>query len=216
MKSVQPVPSSVTPRPTTTVLLIRHGETDTIRTRLAGRLPRVDLNVNGARQAADLGRRLARSALTAIYTSPLLRARATANALAAQLNVGVQIDEDLMEIDFGEWTGLTFDELSARDDWRSYNADRCAATIPGGEAPDASAARVARALRRYHNRHPGETIGAVTHAELIRYAILGARQLPLAQWADIDVPPGSISVLNCGALNICESPGRFERPPQNR
>jgi broad specificity phosphatase PhoE len=205
MNSFQGSTASLTARPTT-VLLIRHAETDAMRTKLTGRLPHVDLSAAGARQATALAQRLSTMRLATVYSSPLLRARTTAGAIAAHLNVDVEIDTDLIEIDFGEWTGLTFDELSQRDEWRAYNADRARARIPGGEPPIESAARVARALHRFHARHPGAAIAAVTHAELIRYAVLAARKLPLARWTDVEIPPASVSILDCGTAQIRERP----------
>ena len=197
MKSVQSAGASVTARPSTTVLLIRHGETDAMATRLTGRLPNVHLNDAGVRQARALGERLARIGPAALYSSPLLRARSTADALAAELNVAVEIDNDLSEVDFGEWTGLTFEALAARDDWRAYNATRGGAVVPGGESPGASAARVTRTLHKFHGRHPGAAVVAVTHAELIRYALLHARNLALDRWADLEIPPASVTILRC-------------------
>jgi ribonuclease H / adenosylcobalamin/alpha-ribazole phosphatase len=92
MNSLQPSAASLTARPTT-VLLIRHAETETMRTMLTGRLPHVNLTAAGARQAAAHAQQLSPRPLAAVY-SPLLRARATANAIAAHLNVDVEVDDD--------------------------------------------------------------------------------------------------------------------------
>ncbi len=194
MKSVQPSAPSPTARPPATLLLLRHAETDAIGTRLTGRLSGIDLNATGVRQAARLARRLAAVRLSAIYSSPLLRARATADAIAAQVDVEVRIDVALTEIDFGEWTGLTLDELAVREDWHRYNTARSTAAVPGGESPRAAADRIASALDRLRARHRGETIAIVTHTELIRYAVLQSRGRSLDDWPDVDVPPASVSV----------------------
>jgi probable phosphoglycerate mutase len=197
MKSVRAsIASGTAGPPRATVLLIRHAETDAMRHTLCGRLPHVPLNAAGVRQAAQLAASLAGFPLEAVYTSPLERARETAGALAAQLDVAVHVDDDLVEINFGEWTGLTFDALATRRDWHSYNTARAGAVIPGGEAPAASADRVRRALRTLQRRHGGAVIGVVTHAELIRYAILRARGVPLDRWMEIDVPPASVTILD--------------------
>jgi probable phosphoglycerate mutase len=202
MNTFQPSLASETARQTTTVLLIRHAETASMATTLAGRHGDIVLSAAGVRQAADLARELAAAPLTAVYSSPLRRARATADALAAHRNIEVAIEPDLIEIDFGEWTGLTFKELSRREDWRAYNAHRDCAGVPRGECPQAAADRIVRALARLHARHAGTVIAAVTHAELVRYAVLGARGLPLCDWAEVDVPPASITTLRFAGTRV--------------
>jgi len=196
MNSVQAGPASLTPQPgITTVLLIRHAATAPMHERLMGRLPGVSLTDEGKQQAGDLATALAAVPLAAIYCSPLTRARETAAPLAATLHVPVAIDDELIEVDFGEWTGLTFAELSARADWQTYNASRGAAQVPRGESPAAASARIARALAALRARHPGGMIAAITHAELVRYAVLHARHLPLDRWAEIDIAPASVTRL---------------------
>jgi len=204
MISFQPSPTSVTARPRTVVLLIRHGATDAMYTGLAGRRAGVALNALGQEQAGRVAAVLAALPLAAIYSSPLVRARATAAPLAATAGLSVRVHRELTEVDFGEWTGLTFDRLAVRPDWQTYNTSRSSADVPGGERPAAASARISRALATLHGRHPGETIAVFTHAELVRYAILRARGLPLDRWADIDVPPASITVLECCAWHVRE------------
>jgi probable phosphoglycerate mutase len=204
MISFQRPAPSVTPRPHTTVLLIRHAATDAMNARLTGRLAGVALNPTGERQAASLAAALVRLPLTAIYSSPLARARATAAPLASAFRLPVITEHALIEINFGEWTGLTFAELSADRAWQMYNAARSVAPVPGGESPLAASARIAAVLDRLHHRHPGETIAAITHAELVRYALLRARRLPIDRWAEIEVPAASVTVLECGATQVRE------------
>jgi probable phosphoglycerate mutase len=191
--------ASPTARRPATVLLVRHAATDVMHTSLSGRVPTAALNAEGERQAAQLAHCLSTAQLTAIYSSPLLRARATAEVIAASLELAVRLEPDLTEIDFGEWTGLTFRELAEREDWHRYNAARAGATVPHGEAP--AAARIGRTMTRVAGRHAGETVALVTHAELIRYAIVRARRRSLDDRAGVDVPPASVMRLQCEALD---------------
>lgn len=201
MNSVHAWIASPTARRPATVLLVRHAATDAMRTSLTGRARDVGLNAEGERQAAQLAHRLSTAQLTAVYSSPLLRARATAEAIAEPLKLEVRLEPDLTEIDFGEWTGLTFHELAEREDWRQYNAARADATVPQGETPAAAAARIGRTMTRVAGRHAGKTVALVTHAELIRYAILRARRRSLDDWAGVDVPPACVMRFECEALD---------------
>src|SRR3954469_13786561 len=130
------------------VLLIRHAHTDALGRVLTGRTPGVTLSALGRGQADRLGRALAPLPLAAIYTSPLERATATAQAIAAHQSAPVAEDTDLLEIDFGEWTGLTFGELDRVPGWHAFNRQRSSAIVPGGEACALVQERIVGAIAR--------------------------------------------------------------------
>ncbi|MDQ3248054.1 MAG: histidine phosphatase family protein, partial [Chloroflexota bacterium] len=91
---------------TTYLLLIRHGENDWVGTdRLAGRTPDVHLNEKGRQQATELVKVLADQPLASLYSSPLERCLETVQPLADALGQTVQIEPELIEIDYGEWRG---------------------------------------------------------------------------------------------------------------
>jgi len=138
----------------TTLLLVRHGETDwNAEGRLQGHTDR-PLNDHGRRQAAALAERLAGEAIDAVYSSDLARARETAGILAERLGLPVVDDPDLRERNWGNWEGLTGTER-----------DRIEYV---GEAQDAHAERVIRAVRRIAELHPDERIVVVTHGGSLR------------------------------------------------
>src|SRR3954452_24611267 len=94
----------------TTLLLVRHGETDwNAEGRLQGHTDR-PLNEYGRRQAKELAARLAGGHVDAIYASDLSRARETAEIVGERLGLTVVIDPDLRETNWGTWEGLTGDE----------------------------------------------------------------------------------------------------------
>jgi glucosyl-3-phosphoglycerate phosphatase len=152
----------------TTLLLVRHGETDWNR---EGRWQgRSDTRLN------DLGREQARAladtldgTVDALYSSDLARAHETAEILAAKLGLEIQLDERLRERGFGSWEGLTSPEIEERhpDSHRLWRA---------GEGPgahdaehfDTFAARIAAFLEDVLERHPGEEVLVVTHGGSIR------------------------------------------------
>ena len=117
----------------TTLLLVRHGETDwNADGRLQGHTDR-PLTDFGRRQARDLAAALAGEDLTAIYSSDLTRARETAEIVAERLGLPVVLDRDLREKDWGNWEGLTAVERDASSSsasrprrTRSGSCTRCA------------------------------------------------------------------------------------------
>src|SRR5229473_2583476 len=94
----------------TVTLLLRHGQTPmSVEKRYAGTSD-VPLTETGVRQADAAAKRLADAGLDVIVTSPLLRARQTAAAVASLGGADVVVDEGFRETDFGVWEGLTFAE----------------------------------------------------------------------------------------------------------
>ena len=138
----------------TTLLLVRHGETDwNAAGRLQGHTDR-PLNEYGRRQAKDLADRLAGEGADAVYASDLARARETAEIVGERLGLTVVIDADLREKNWGNWEGLTGDE-------------RVHVEFEG-ESTEAHRERVMRAVRRIVERHPGQRVVVVTHGGSLR------------------------------------------------
>jgi probable phosphoglycerate mutase len=164
----------------TTVLCIRHALTAAVGVRLTSRAPGVPLSDVGLWQAQQLQERLRGVALAAVYSSPLERAVATAEPLARDRMQPVLIVEGLTEVDFGEWTGLTFAELEANPEWQHFNRDRGTAIVPGGETAADVQQRVIATLNTLASTHPGETIAAISHGDVIRNAVLYAAATPLS------------------------------------
>lgn len=130
------------------VLLVRHGETDhNAADRFQGRLD-TQLNERGREQSRGLARALAHEGLRALYSSPLSRARATAEIVGAELGLQAVFDERLMEADTGAWTGLLYTDVIAvePESFRAWRSADPAFRFPGGESVAEQAARVAAAL----------------------------------------------------------------------
>ena len=138
----------------TTLLLVRHGETDwNAEGRLQGHTDR-PLNEHGRRQAKELAETLAGEGADAIYASDLSRAKETAEIVGERLGLTVVIDPDLREKNWGNWEGLTGDE-------------RVHVEFEG-ESTEAHRDRVMGAVRRIVARHPEERIVVVTHGGSLR------------------------------------------------
>jgi ribonuclease H / adenosylcobalamin/alpha-ribazole phosphatase len=177
------------------MLLIRHASIDGLGHHLVGRSDGVSLNERGMQEAQLLASRLAGLAIAAVYSSPRERARETATAIAEPFGLPVQTMSDLDEIDYGEWTGRSFEELRECEDWKFFNAHRTTAQIPGGESMCEFAGRVRRAIGSLREVHPDPCLAVVTHADWIRGAGACCTGLTLDDWKCFAVDPASVSVI---------------------
>ena len=180
---------------TTTFFFVRHGSHDLLGQVLCGRTGGVVLNAEGLREAERLAARLARERITALYVSPLHRARQTAEPLAKALGLTPISAEELNELDFGDWTGISFEALQKQPAWRFWNHDRSQHRPPGGESMLEAQVRVARWLAAATSRHAQQGVVAVCHSDIIKVAIAYASGLSLDHHHRLEISPGSISVV---------------------
>jgi len=175
--------------------LLRHGE-HVLRGRvLAGRTPGVGLSARGRAEIAAVADRLAEERIAALCSSPLQRTRETAEILADRLDLPIEYREDVIELDFGEWTGLTFDAVRADERWKLWSTCRSIATVPGGESMRQVQERVVEALFELRQAHPDGTVVVVSHGDVIRAALLFALGMPLDFYSRIEVGLASISTI---------------------
>jgi 2,3-bisphosphoglycerate-dependent phosphoglycerate mutase len=138
----------------TTLLLVRHGETDwNAEGRLQGHTDR-PLSDYGRRQARQLAEELADEPLDAVYASDLARARETAEIVGERLGLPVTLDPELREKDWGTWEGLTPTERERVE--------------LVGESTEAHQKRILRALEQIAMRHPDGRVLVVTHGGSVR------------------------------------------------
>jgi broad specificity phosphatase PhoE len=152
----------------TTLLLARHGETDWNSERRWQGHADQPLNERGREQARVLGAELSSRPIEAIYSSDLLRARETAEIVAAALGLEVRVDPGLREVDVGSWSGLAHGEIEASDPdgFRRWQAG--GKGWERGESYEEMGARVVAAVLELAAAHPGETLLVVTHGGSIR------------------------------------------------
>ena len=177
----------------TTVLLIRHGQTDAVGVWLADE--NEPLNQTGRAQAERLRDRLSRVDLAAIYCSPLMRAVETAGPLARDRGLRVEPKLELVEVKFGEWNGARFDALANDPRWVRFNRTRSMADVPGGERAIEVQARIAGTLDELRAQHPNQTIALVTHADVIRLAVLHLAGVPLDFIHRFEISPASVTAI---------------------
>lgn len=154
---------------TTTIWLVRHGETDwNTGSRVQGTTD-IPLNPTGLAQARLVGNRLATFSLDAIYSSPLSRAMQTAMPLADQVQLSIQSVAGLAERDFGQFQGKTPDQVAEEDPagyarWQARDPDFVPA---GGESLVQFRGRVAQALDEVIQARLGQTIAIFTHGGVL-------------------------------------------------
>jgi probable phosphoglycerate mutase len=181
----------------TRVILVRHGETDwNAEGRIQGHLP-VPLNERGRAQAEAVGARLEPVPFAALYSSDLLRARQTAEAIGRASGQRVRDDRRLREWDLGILSGLmrsVAEELhpEAFGIFRKRLLDE---PVPGGESIRARYERVTAAVQEIADRHPGETVVAVSHGGPLGDCYRHAVGAPMGSQMRIDLFNAGVSVL---------------------
>ncbi len=158
----------------------------------------VGLGDAGRGEAARVGAHLANANVRAVYSSPLQRTCETAGVIADRLGLAVTLEPDLVEIDLGEWTGLSFDALAADSRWRTWNTRRSLARPPGGESMGEAQMRAVRAVETIRAAHPDETVAAVSHSDIIKAVLAHYLGLNLDFLQRFEIEPASISILMVG------------------
>jgi broad specificity phosphatase PhoE len=186
---------------TTTVWLARHGEVHNPQELLYGRLPRMRLSPEGVRQADELAKFLAPRPLAAVYSSPMLRARKTAERIVKRQPrlERIRIDRDLTEIRSG-WEGEPLASLE-RINWDFYAHPK----NPDDESLQMILDRMDRWLRRMLRRHPGQEVVGVSHGDPILILIGTLQGLPLDAgiFPRPYIEPATVYRMRFDALDAC-------------
>lgn len=184
-----------------TVLLLRHGRsTSNTAHTLAGRSEGVDLDDRGREQAQALVERLGELPIRAIVRSPLLRCERTVEPLAAALGLEPVVDERIVEVDYGSWTGRTIGELVKEPLWAVVQQQPSAAVFPDGEGLASVQARSVAAIRDHDRRlateHGADVLWvACTHGDVIKSVLADALGTHLDSFQRINADPASVSVV---------------------
>jgi probable phosphoglycerate mutase len=183
---------------TTTFLLVRHAAHDRVGTALCGRTVGIHLGAAGREQARRLAERFGNENVACVQSSPLERALETAVPIAAAVGRSVEVNEGLVEIEFGPWTGQTFAALDGDPRWAGWNGARSVSRPPGGETMLEAQARVVAVLERLRSAYGGRKVVLVSHQDVIKAALLYHLALPIDAYARIDIDPASVSTLAVG------------------
>jgi broad specificity phosphatase PhoE len=177
----------------TRIHLIRHGQTAlNARGRFRGRAD-PPLDEVGREQALAAACAVESAGLTALYSSPLTRARETAEAVARRTSLTIRVMPELIDLDFGRWEGKTPAEAALADPvaFLQFRNHPHNAVIPGGESVVHLKDRLLGALELIAKEHPDGTVGAVTHEMVLRVALSEASGKDDLFWGRV-IPTGSV------------------------
>lgn len=180
------------------LILARHGQTEVNRLGNIQGVGPAPLNETGRTQAVRLARALRADAPFVLYSSPLRRALETAQAVAEHTRAEIVQDDGLIEMDVGEFEGLSGSQLRERfpEVMRMWDQDAAHTVMPGGESLSDVRARAWQAVKRLAERHPSETVLAVTHNFTIQAIICTALGMPLNNFRRLRVDLASITRLD--------------------
>jgi probable phosphoglycerate mutase len=175
--------------------LIRHASCSGLGQTLWGRTPGICLNEKGKLQARRLADRFNGMTFEAIYSSPLERALETAEAIARSMKLEVRKSGALNEIDFGDWTGKSFDALSGHERWRRFNSHRSVTSIPGGESFLEVQTRIIKEIDALSLLHRNGRIAIVSHADVIKAAVCYFAATPIDLIHRFEISTCSVSIV---------------------
>lgn len=192
----------------TRIVLLRHAHSSAnAKAILAGRAPGVDLSDRGRKESEDVAKRLKEINFSLIRISPMERCAQTIEPLLAQLSKSreakpiVEVDSDLVEVDYGKWTGRKLAVLSRDKAWKVVQNTPSAMYFPGGEGLLDVQARAMRALNSAANT-PGK--GAkllVSHGDVIKSIVASVLGTHLDHFQKIVIDPASLTVLDFNGVD---------------
>lgn len=181
----------------TTLYLVRHGETDWNKLhRFQGRTD-ILLNKDGIAQAECLNKRFS-SQFDVIYTSPLKRAVQTAKIIAKDLDIKPAIYEDLIEIDFGEWEGSSFKDIKEKfkEEYQLWQTDEEIGPLMGGESSMKNASiRARNSIYDIINNNIDKKIIIVAHGGIIKAGLLGIFNLNMNMYHSLFLDNTSVTTI---------------------
>ncbi|MFQ5791941.1 MAG: histidine phosphatase family protein, partial [Acidobacteriota bacterium] len=184
------------------LVLVRHGVTDwNEQRRLIGRVD-LGLNERGRAQARSVAEALGVLPVAAVYSSPQLRSRQTAEPIARTHGLGVEVEARLDEVWLGRWQGRTVTELRGDPDLERYLKDPtciCDAIEPAAEVQE----RIVAVVEELQGRHGEEKLVLVSHADPLRLLLTHHLSMELGSFRRLAVGNGSVSLLRFTSRRVC-------------
>jgi broad specificity phosphatase PhoE len=177
------------------VILVRHGQTDeNVNGRISGQ-GTIPLNIRGQEQARLAAEVLAPLGITHVFSSPLVRARQTAEFLATRVHKPIEEIPDLREVGYGDWEGKTFNEMRTHPVAHQVFNDPINATFPNGESLLEVQQRGIRVIEWLRGTYPQGIVTVVSHGDVIRTVLAHYLGMPFNEYRRLDLDNGAISVL---------------------
>lgn len=186
------------------LVLVRHGQTHANVDRVWHGHTDTPLTPLGQRQAQRLGAYFHQylPLVDAIYSSPLQRARITAEQIAAATGLAVRLDSRLMEQGVGDWEGLSFRELRDERGFFAGLMSDAHHRAPGGESRHEVTERFVTAVEAFQRNHPGKNIVVVAHGVAIAFALAYWLDGDTARWVDYRLDNTAVTALDRSAGTI--------------
>jgi broad specificity phosphatase PhoE len=152
------------------VILVRHGQTEWNSRGIFRGLIDIELNECGERQARLTGEKLSSLEIESVYSSPLSRALKTARVIAGFHDIAVEVADELTDMNFGSWQGLSRDQVKDRypDIFRTWEKSPHTVEIPEAETLSEVRKRIERGLKRILTNHGSSTVVMVSHGLIIK------------------------------------------------
>ena len=175
--------------------LIRHGETIWNQERRVQGFSDIDLNDAGLHQAEQLALSLKDHHIHSIYASPLIRARRTAQIINQYHNAPIYLESDLMEMNQGDFEGLSFQDLMTRekDFLRRWISDPASVRMPNGESFDELQYRAWKAIEGITMKHDEALV--VSHSFTIASILCKVKNISLSEFRTVHVDTASKTIV---------------------
>ena len=181
------------------IILVRHGHTPTTGKILPGRAKGLHLSELGKEQASKVATNLSMlENVTAVYASPMERTLETAKPIASAFGLKVQRNRGLIEADFGKWTGRKLSDLRKLSDWEIVQKNPSLFRFPDGESFIEIQSRMVETITRISDKHRGEIVIAVSHADTIKAFLTAMLGTPLDLFQRLHISPCSVSPVILG------------------
>lgn len=182
---------------TTTLILVRHGQTRSNTTGYHMGWSDEDLDDIGHSQVQSLSSRLANLPIASIYSSPLQRTRTTAAIVAKPHRLDVEFSDDLIELQLGDWQGLYMDEIRQRwpELWRQSRIDPSDVTMPNGESFQQVTERAIRIFEKVLAANQGKQVIMVTHDIVVKVLVAHVLGTSNSIYRRFDINNASLTVV---------------------
>lgn len=177
------------------VILVRHGQTDeNINGRISGQ-GSIPLNTRGQEQARLAAEVVASLGVTHLVSSPLVRARQTADIIAQHVSISIVENPQLREVEYGDWEGQFFHNIRSHPMAQKVSQDPSAVIFPNGEGLVAVQQRGVQVVEALRQQYPQGIIVAVSHGDVIRTVLAHYLAMPFNDYRRINIDNGALSVI---------------------
>jgi probable phosphoglycerate mutase len=173
---------------------------------IAGRSAGVHLTQTGKEEAEAASEILSNFQIDKLFSSPLERTLETAGIFSKKLNLKIEINKQVTEVDFGDWTRKQFRELEEDEKWKLFNSFRSGTRIPNGEMMTEVQSRMVKEIERIRNTNQDKNIIIVSHGDPIRLTVSHYMGIPIDFILRLKINTASITILrinNYGPELIC-------------